>query len=144
MDDPLSYFIVFLGKDQELDGLTISVQYGIYDIVAYEHFDKTEHDLFNIMEKKNEEPMIMKSQNNNARPMEIFLYLFTIAPTISVPPVLPFAEKTSPRPAPQRNAPIIMDMNGWSCRSGCPFRSHSKNDKEADREKLRKLFLSEI
>ena len=38
-------------------------------------------------------------------------------------------------PAPQRNAPIIMDMNGWSCRSGCPFRSHSKNDKEADREK---------
>ena len=52
MDDPLSYFIVFLRKDQELDGLTVSVQYGIYDIVAYEHFDKTEHDLFNIMEKK--------------------------------------------------------------------------------------------
>ena len=39
--------------------------------------------------------MIMKSQNNNARPMEIFLYLFTIAPTISVPPVLPFAEDKS-------------------------------------------------
>ena len=72
MDDPLSYFIVFLRKDQELDGLTVPIQYGIYDIVAYEHFDKTEHDLFNIMEKKNEEPMIMKSQNNNARPMEIF------------------------------------------------------------------------
>ena len=52
MDDPLSYFIVFLGKDQELDGLTVPIQYGIYDIVAYEHFDKTEHDLFNIMEKK--------------------------------------------------------------------------------------------
>lgn len=52
MDDPLSYFIVFLRKDQELDGLTVPIQYGIYDIVAYEHFDKTEHDLFNIMEKK--------------------------------------------------------------------------------------------
>ena len=58
--------------------------------------------------------------------MDMFLYLFTIAPIISVPPVLPFAEKTSPSPAPQRRAPIMIAINGWSCRIGFPFSSHSK------------------
>ena len=45
-------FIIFLRKDQELDRLPVSVQYGINDVVAYEHFDKTEYDLFHVMEKK--------------------------------------------------------------------------------------------
>ena len=66
--------------------------------------------------------------------MDMFLYLFTIAPIISVPPVLPFAEKTSPSPAPQRRAPIMIAINGWSCRIGFPFSSHSKNEREAERE----------
>ena len=46
--------------------------------------------------------------------METFLYLFTIAPIISVPPVLPSTENISPNPEPQRNAPIIIDIKGWS------------------------------
>ena len=78
--------------------------------------------------------MIIKSQNNKARPIEIFLYLLTIAPIISVPPVLPLAENTSPNPEPHRNAPMIIDINGWLCNRGLPANNHSKKDNEADRE----------
>lgn len=95
------YFVIFLGKNQELDGLAVSVQDDVNYIIAYKHFNETEDDFFYIVEQENEEPMMIKSQNSKARPIDIFLYLFTIAPTISVPPVLPFAEKTSPRPDPQ-------------------------------------------
>lgn len=51
-DDPFGYLIIFVGEDQELDGLAVSVQYGIYDIVADEHFDESEYDLFHVMKEE--------------------------------------------------------------------------------------------
>ena len=85
--------------------------------------------------------MMKKSQNSMARPIEMFLYLFMTAPMISVPPVLPFPEKTSPNPDPQRNAPMMIDINGSLGKRGCPFKNHSKKDKEADRERTPKIVL---
>lgn|GEM_PF-2736184 len=45
---------------------------------------------------------------------EIFLYLFTIAAIISVPPVLPLDTNTNPIPEPHRIPPIIADIKGCS------------------------------
>ena len=83
----------------------------------------------------------MKSQNNRIRPIEMFLYLLITAPMISVPPVLPLAEKTNPKPAPHKKPPMIIDMKGSSCNKGSPWNSHSKNEREADSEKTPKIVL---
>lgn len=74
--------------------------------------------------------------------MDMFLYLLIIAPIISVPPVLPFAVKTSPKPAPQRQPPIIIDMKGWSVRIGFPSNNHSKNEREVERENTPNMVFS--
>ena len=92
--------------------------------------------------KKKEEPMIIKSQNSKAFPMDMFLYLLIIAPIISVPPVLPYAVKTSPKPAQQRQPPIIIDMKGWSVRIGFPSNNHSKNEREVERENTPNMVFS--
>ena len=40
-------------------------------------------------------------------------YLLMMAAIISVPPVLPFAEKATPIP-PQKDAPMTHAIKGWS------------------------------
>ena len=77
---------------------------------------------------------MIKSQNKSALPIDIFLYLLTTAPMISVPPVLPLAVNTSPKPAPHRQPPIMIDINGSSANIGFPAKSHSKNERDAERE----------
>ena len=47
-------------------------------------------------------------------PSDIFLYLFTIAAIISVPPVEPPAIKQQPNPAPSKIAPIRHAINNSS------------------------------
>ena len=59
--------------------------------------------------------MMIISQNIIIRPKLTSLYLLTIAAIISVPPVLPFAVKAKPIPLPQKIAPRIQAINGWSC-----------------------------
>ena len=72
--------------------------------------------------------------------METSLYLFTIAATISVPPVLPFAEKTNPNPTPQKQPPIMMDMKGSPWISGS-LSKISKTDNEKERESTPKMVF---
>ena len=45
-------------------------------------------------------------------PNDISLYLFTIADIISVPPLLQFAEKATPIPPPQNEAPNTHAIKG--------------------------------
>ena len=85
--------------------------------------------------------MMKKSQNSRARPIDMFLYLLIIAPMISVPPVLPLAEKTSPKPEPHRQAPMIIDINGSFLIIGSGS-SISNKDKEADRENTPKIVFN--
>ena len=57
--------------------------------------------------------MIM-SQISTTLPSVISRYLFMIAAMISVPPVLPLAEKATPIQPPQNDAPMTHAMKGWS------------------------------
>ena len=75
-----------------------------------------------------------KSHSSRMRPMDRFLYLLTMEAMISVPPVLPLAEKTRPKPDPQKEAPIRMAMKGSLGNRSYPCSNHSKKEKEADRE----------
>lgn len=52
----------------------------------------------------NEELMMKKSQNSRMRPMDMFLYLLTTAPMISVPPVLPLPRRPIPVRAAHKGA----------------------------------------
>ena len=63
--------------------------------------------------------MIM-SQISTTLPSVISRYLFMIAAMISVPPVLPLAEKATPIQPPQNDAPMTHAMKGWSWRSPKP------------------------
>ena len=58
--------------------------------------------------------MIIKSQIWITLPSDMSRYLLTTAAMMSVPPVLPLAEKAMPIPPPQKNAPNTHDMKGWS------------------------------
>ena len=82
-----------------------------------------------------------KSQNSKARPIDMSLYLLTIAPIISVPPVLPLAEKTKPRPAPHKQPPMMIDINGSSLMIGS-VNNISNSDKEADSENTPKIVFN--
>ena len=48
------------------------------------------------------------------RPKEMSRYLLTMAATMSVPPVDPLLASPSPTPLPQKMAPMMLAMNGWS------------------------------
>ena len=56
----------------------------------------------------------MMSRSMITVPRDIFLYLFTIAAMISVPPVEPPAIKQQPNPAPSKIAPIRHAINNSS------------------------------
>ena len=59
--------------------------------------------------------MMKMSQSKITRPKEISRYLLTMAATMSVPPVLPLNDRPNPTPLPQKMAPMILAMKGWSC-----------------------------
>lgn len=76
MDDPFGYFIIFLGKDQELDRLPVSVQYDVDYIIAYKHFDETEDDFFDIMEqekRRTDDDKIAEQQSTADRYVLVFV-----------------------------------------------------------------------
>ncbi len=50
------------------------------------------------------------------RPKDMSRYLLTIAATISVPPVEPLNDSPSPIPEPQKMAPMMLAMKGWSAK----------------------------
>ena len=74
--------------------------------------------------------------------MEIFLYLFTIAPTISVPPVLPLP-KRQVRDLPRKGMHQYMDMNVGHVEVAVLSEAIQRMTRRLTGKKLRKLFLSE-
>ena len=141
MDDAIRYLVVLLGEDEELYGLAVTVQYHVENVIAYDHLHETENDLVHVMEQEErgtDDEEIAKQKDTSDRYILIFI---DYPPIISVPPVLPFAENTSPSPAPHINAPIMIAINDWSCSIGCPFSSHSKREREAESEKTPKIVF---
>ena len=67
---------------------------------------------------KKEDNTIHTSTTKRMRAILIFQYLVSINPIISVPPVLPLAEYTKPKPVPQSKPPIITERKS-PLKGGC-------------------------
>ncbi len=73
-------------------------------------------------------------------PKVISRYLLMIAAMMSVPPVLPLAQKATPIPPPQNDAPMT-HAKGWSLRRGDAGGQLLDNGKEESQGKYSKMVL---
>ena len=119
--DTACNFFVMTWDDEELHRTAAWVNH----LVDTKSCDTKHHIAINT---RYEQVITKMSQSSMTRPKEMSRYLLTMAATMSVPPVLPLNESPSPTPLPQKIAPIILAIKGWSWSRCISFPKLVRND----------------